>query len=182
MITSEEIFKIGKFQKTHALKGELNVILDIDPEYFQEGNPLIVMIDGILVPFYIETIRKKGSQSYLVKLQGIDSEEDARMFVNKEISILRKDAEELLDDEELLQDEELIGYEVFDKTSNSKVGVLTGIDSTTSNVLFLVDNSGETIYIPATEDFIIKFDDENKSILMQLPEGLIDLNTKDKNN
>ena len=36
MIKEEDTIKIGKFQKTHALKGELNALLDIDPEYFTD--------------------------------------------------------------------------------------------------------------------------------------------------
>ena len=75
MIKEEDTLIIGKFQKTHALKGELNAIIDIDPECFVEGKPLIVEIDGILVPFYVDTYRKKGSLSILIKLDGIESEE-----------------------------------------------------------------------------------------------------------
>ena len=52
MITEEEITSVGKLLKTHALKGEMNMMLDIDPGYLEDGNPAILDIDGIYVPFY----------------------------------------------------------------------------------------------------------------------------------
>lgn len=65
MIEEKDIKAIGKFQKTHALKGELNAILDIDSEYVSEGNAVVVDIDGIFVPFFASSVRPKGSTSYL---------------------------------------------------------------------------------------------------------------------
>ena len=50
MITEGEITSVGKLLKTHALKGEMNMMLDIDPGYLEEGNPAILDIDGIYVP------------------------------------------------------------------------------------------------------------------------------------
>lgn len=179
MIKPEEIINIGKFQKTHALKGELNMISDIDPEYFLEGNPLIVDYDGILVPYYVHSIRPKGSTSYLVKLDGIESEEEASQFVNKEIGIIKKDAEDWLDDE-IVDSNGLIGFTVLDSETGNSLGEITDIDDSTSNLLFIITNeSGEDIFIPANDDFIKEIDENEKIIRMNLPEGLIDLNKKD---
>lgn len=178
MIRREEIVGIGKFQKTHALKGELNMILEIAPEYFEEGNPLIIEDDGILVPYFAENIREKGSTSYLIKLVGIDSEEMASKFVNKEINILKKDAEELLDGE-IIDAEEFQGYKIIDDKNGEEVGTVETIDDSTANILFLVkDEEGDILYIPANENFIVAVDDEKKIIRMNLPEGLLDLNNK----
>ena len=70
MIEASEITAVGLFQKTHALKGELNAILDIDPDYFIEGNAAIVETDGIFVPFFISGIRPKGKTSFLSQSTG----------------------------------------------------------------------------------------------------------------
>lgn len=173
MILSNEIAAVGKFQKTHALKGELNMISEIDPAYFEEGNPLIVEDDGIFVPFYVESIRKKGSTSYLVKLEGIEGEKEASEFVNKEIYILKTDAEKLLE-HEIIEADSLIGYHVIDLNTNKDLGAITDIDDSTVNVLFIVKNENEEdIYIPAHDDLIEEIDDDLRKILMKIPEGLI---------
>ena len=51
MIEEKDLTPVGKFLKTHALKGELNAILEIDPEFFTEGYPLVIDVDGAFVPF-----------------------------------------------------------------------------------------------------------------------------------
>lgn len=179
MIREEEIIIIGKFQKTHALKGELNMISDIDPEYFTEGHPLILNYDGILVPYYIETIRPKGSTSFLVKLKGVNNEEEASFFVNKEIGILKKDAESWLDTD-LLDSNQLQGFKIINEDKKEEIGIIDSVDSSTANLLFIVkQKNGEEILLPANEDLITEIDLENKLITMILPEGIIGLNKKE---
>ncbi|MCH5225400.1 MAG: 16S rRNA processing protein RimM [Muribaculaceae bacterium] len=178
MIRRDELKEIGKFQKTHALKGELNMLSEVDPEYFLEGNPLIVDMDGIFAPFYATSIRQRGSQSYLIKLDGIDNENEASRFVNQEIFMLRRDVDEWLEDPDE-EEEALIGFRVVDFESGEEIGTVEGIEDSTVNVLFIVEgDEGEEIYLPATEDFIESIDEESGKIYMRLPEGLIDLNKK----
>lgn len=179
MIKEEEISAIGKLQKTHALKGELNVMLDIDPEYLESGNPAIIDIDGIFVPFYAESVRSKGSFSYLVKFDGIDSEFEARKLVNKTVYAVKDKLKEYLednyDDEYALYDD-LIGCTIVD-VETGVIGKVVDIDSNTENELFIVETSeGNIVYIPLTEDFIKEIDEANRTILMTLPDGLLDLN------
>lgn len=179
MIEQKDITAIGKFQKTHALKGELNVILDVDSSFLSDGNAVIVELDGIFVPFYASGIRPKGNTSYLVKLNGIDSEEEARRFVNKIIYALKSELAPFLEveEEDIADEDELIGYEIIDYDSNNVIGEIESIDSSTSNLLFIVASpSGATVYIPAAEEFVVEINDEEKKIYMRLPEGLIDLN------
>lgn len=178
MINPEDVIIIGKFQKTHALKGELNFISNIDPEYFLEGNPLIIEYDGILVPYYVNSIRPKGSTSYLVKIDGIDSEEEANQFVNKEIWILKRDAETWLEDE-LIDSNELKNYKILDSQSGKEIGILERIDDSTSNLLFIVkEPSGEEIFIPANNDLIIEINENDKFIKMIISDGIVELNKK----
>ena len=185
MINDNEITEIGKFQKTHALKGELNAILEVDPEFFEEGNAAIVNVDGIFVPFYVAGIRPKGSTSFLIRLEGIESEEEAKQFVNKSIYALKSELAPFLeiDEEELGDDSELIGYEIVDNDSGTSIGRIDGIDDSTHNLLFIViTDNGEELLIPAADEFILSIDDESRIIRMSLPDGLIDLNIKSNKN
>ncbi len=179
MITEEEITSVGKLLKTHALKGELNMLLDIDPGYLEEGNPAILDIDGIYVPFYAESVRTKGSFSYLVKFEGIDSEIEAKKLVNKSVYALRERLKEYMlenYDEEYALYDDLVGYTIEDVDSGV-IGNVVEIDTNTENELFIVETpEGNTVYIPLTEDFIESMDEDKKLITMRLPDGLLDLN------
>lgn len=179
MITEEEITSVGKLLKTHALKGEMNLMLDIDPGYLEEGNPAILDIDGIYVPFYAESVRTKGSFSYLVKFEGIDSEIEAKKLVNKTVNALRERLKEYMlenYEEEYTLYDDLIGWTI-EETDAGVIGKVVDIDTNTENELFIVETpDGKTVYIPLTEDFIEKMDEERKTVHMRLPEGLLDIN------
>lgn len=185
MIESKEITAVGKFQKTHALKGELNALLDIAPDYFFEGNAAIVEVDGIFVPFFLSGIRTKGKSSFLIQIDGINDEKEARLFVNKTIFVEKSRLAPFwdIDEEELSDDWNFIGYNIVDTDTYSVLGTVSAMDTSTQNILFIVDTPKDgDVYIPAVDDFIQEVDDEKKIIRMRLPKGLIELNKKDVDN
>ena len=51
MIKEEEVYKIGKLGKTHGVKGEISFLFDDDVFDRVDADYLVLMIDGILVPF-----------------------------------------------------------------------------------------------------------------------------------
>ena len=179
MISDKEISAVGKFQKTHALKGELNAILDIDSEFIAEGNAVIIDVDGIFVPFYASSLRPKGNTSYLIKLDGIDTEQEAKSFVNKTIYALKSELAPFLEieEEELRGEDDLIGYQVVDNSTGATLGKIERVDSSTQNLLFILKTSdGRELYIPAVDEFILDIDDSGQRIFMNLPAGLLELN------
>lgn len=176
MIKKEDIVEIGKFQKTHALKGELNALLDVDEDYANDGHPFIVDIDGIYVPFYAESIRPKGSESFLVKLRDIDSQESAQKMVNKEIFGLRADLVDYFDDPDMEIVADFVDFRIVD-SHLGEIGTIVDVDDSTANVLFVVENTvGDRIFVPVAEEFINAIDDERRIIETTLPDGLVDLN------
>jgi len=67
-----------------------------------------------------------------------------------------------------------IEFRIFDKDNNF-IGIVTDIDTSTQNVLFIVDNGEKQILIPACQDYILQIDEMKKIIYMDLPEGLLEL-------
>lgn len=186
MIKRSEITLIGKFHKTHALMGELNAVLDIDASFLDTIHPLIVDIDGIFVPFYCESVRQKGTFSSLIKIQGIDTEEDARSMVNKEIYALKKDVAAFENednaDEEGGYADDFIGFKIEESDKGKVLGEITGVDLSTANALFIVETEGgEILYIPVAEEFINYIDEDEQVIGMTLPEGLTEINVSNSN-
>lgn len=181
MIEEKDLAPIGKFQKTHALKGELNTLLDVDPEYVTDGNALIVDMDGIYVPFYADSIRGKGTSSFLVKLDGIDSEAEAKPFVNKTIYAMKSELASYADESgegDVVFLDDLVGYSLTD-SDLGKIGAIAEINDDTDNALFIVETpDGERVYVPAADELIEYIDHDAKEVGMRLPEGIIDLNNK----
>ena len=175
MIRSEDVRKIGSIGKPHGVKGEF-VFMLTDEDFLQDGEDcLIIAIDGLLVPFFIEEWRIRSSSTALVKLCGIDDVERARRFTGCEVYRMRRDD----DDDEVALCIEDCGFTIIESGSGTVIGTVTAIDDTTANVLFEVTTpQGGTILIPASDDLIESVDNENKTITMLLPHGLLDINNR----
>ena len=74
MIKQDDVYKIGRIGKPHGIKGELTMMVEDDVFDRVEGEYLILLIDGILVPFFIEDYRFRSEQSALVKFCDIDTQ------------------------------------------------------------------------------------------------------------
>ena len=85
MIKKEEVYKIGLFNKPHGIHGELQFTFTDDIFDRVDCDYLICLLDGIFVPFFIEEYRFRSDSTALVKLEGVDSAERARMFTNIEV-------------------------------------------------------------------------------------------------
>ena len=100
MIKKEDVFKIGQFAKPHGIKGEITLMTDCDVFDDTDDPYIICDMDGILVPFFLEDYRYKTQSSMLLKLEGVDTEEAAREFTNRDVFYPL----ELMDENELLGD------------------------------------------------------------------------------
>ena len=83
-----------------------------------------------------------------------------------------------MEDGDVFTEGELIGYEVRDRKAG-RIGKVAGIDDNTENVLLVVENEvGEDVFIPFVDDFIEEIDEGENVIYTDLPEGLVNLNSK----
>lgn len=169
MLRKEDFVYYGKFLKPHGTKGEIG--LEGDSILLGEECDFVACdIDGILVPFFFETRRTKNSDTLIVKIERMESAEEVRFLTNREAYIPR----EWTEDSEALSWSFFRGFIAVDENLG-ELGQITDIDESTINTLFVIDNDGEEILVPAQEEFIIGIDQENREILFNLPEGLVTL-------
>lgn len=169
MIKESEIYKIGTITRIHGVRGEVSFSFTDDVWDRADAEYLILRIDGILVPFFMEEYRFRSDTTALVKFQDYDSAEAARELCGCDVYFpyaLRPEPNE--NDEYTWR--YFTGFRVVDKQAG-ELGEITYVDDSTQNVLFHV---GEHL-IPAVESFISDIDHQARIITMQLPEGLLDL-------
>ena len=168
MIRHEDVYRIGKIGKPHGVKGEVSFHFDDDIFDRTDADFLILELDGILVPFFMEEYRFRSDSLALMKLEGIDTQERARELTNCEVFFPR----EQQDDEENLSWAAIIGFTVIDEQTNTPVGTIASVDDSTENVLFELED--DTL-VPASEDLITNIDTKKRTITINLPEGLLEL-------
>ena len=168
MIKPEEVYRIGRLGKAHGVKGEVSFQFDDDIFDRVDSDYLILEVDGILVPFFIEEYRFRSDTVALVKFEDVDTQQRAAELTGCDVYFPRS----LADDDETPSLSMLIGFDVVDVTTGTTVGRIAAIDDSTANLLFELEDGR---LIPAAEELITNIDSKNKVIKMTIPEGLLEL-------
>lgn len=166
MIREEEVYKIGKLGKPHGVKGEVSFHFADDIFDRTDCEYLVLKMDGIMVPFFMEEYRFRSGETALVKFCDIDTQDRAAELTGCEVFFPRDIAES---DEETLSWAAITGYEIVDSGSGRTIGRIAAVDDTTVNTLFELEDG---TLIPAAEELIAEVDATNRRIVMNLPEGL----------
>jgi len=172
MISRDDVFKIGHIGKPHGVKGELRFHFDDDVFDRADADYLFLDIDGILVPFFIEEYRFHGSETALMKFEGIDTIDQAEQIVPTDVYFPRQ----LTPTDEAPSWAQIMGFQIVNDETGEHVGTLQGVDDSTANVLFeVMTDDGRDLLLPANEDLITDVDTEEKIIRIILPQGIADL-------
>lgn len=169
----EDHYLLGSLLKTTGIKGEIILKFNNDlSEEILKLESIFVEVDGKLVPFFIEQIKIKSSQTVIVKIDDLDSDLKSSEFVGYNFYISKTQKEEFdLDVDEYIEVE---GYKVKDQKDNLIGTVIEFIDISKNPLLNIKTSNGEVL-IPAKEELIIEIDDELQIIYINIPDGLIDV-------
>ena len=196
MIRKEDVFKIGRLGRPHALEGEIVFTFTNDIFDRTEAPYWVMEMDGIPVPFFLESYRFRSDTTALVKFLDLDDAEAVRMLSDHDVFFPKAYAPE-----EELADCALTwgyfeGFEVRLAADGRLLGTVTAVDESTLNTLFEItpdsasgsgSGSGsdfgggsgsaapEPIVVPANEDFIVRIDEKGHCLYMSFPEGLLEI-------
>lgn len=177
MITRDELILIGRYNKPHGVVGEISATVDVPVDSMSALSCLVSEMDGIFVPFFVNACRPKTAETVLLTIDGVGTEQEAARLVNHDIYALKKDYDLASDDADAdgYPLDYFIGYELRD-TDGSRVGEIIDVDEQTENAIFIVERDGDEVMVPASDDLIVEFNEDNKVMVMDLPQGLLDLN------
>jgi 16S rRNA processing protein RimM len=169
----EDCFYLGKIAKKFSYKGEVLAYLDTDePGLYENMESVFVELNNHLVPFFILESRLHKNDFLRIRFEDMDSEEAAERILGCELYLPLTALPALEGNKFYFH--EIIGFTAQDKRLGN-IGIITGINDNSAQPLFEIKKGETEILIPMIDDFIIKVDRENKTILLDTPEGLIDL-------
>jgi 16S rRNA processing protein RimM len=169
MIKREDVYKIGRLGKAHGVKGEVSFQFDDDIFDTTDADYLILEIDGILVPFFMEEYRFRNDSLALVKFCDVDTQQRASELTGCDVYFPRTLAEE---SEGQLSLSSLVGFDIVEASNSKVVGKIAAIDDTTQNILFELEDGR---LIPASDELITNIDTNRQQIIMQIPTGLLEI-------
>jgi 16S rRNA processing protein RimM len=125
-----------------------------------------------LVPFFIESSSLHKNDFLRIRFEDMITEEDADAIIGNAIYLPIKMLPKLTGNKFYFH--EVIGFEIEDKRCGI-IGKIVSVNDTTAQPLFEVLNGDVEMLIPMIDHFLVKIDRENKKVLMDLPEGLVEM-------
>ena len=167
----ENFYFLGYITKTHGLKGDLTVFLDVDDiQNYKKLESVFIEIGDDLIPFFIETIELKPPDKAIVRFQDIKPG-DANMLLKRNLYLPLDRLPKLSGNRFYFH--EVIGFEVID-TKHGNTGKIESVLEIEPQALFQISFKGKEILIPVVDEIINEVDREKKQIIVTTPEGLIE--------
>ncbi|MGN0032971.1 MAG: ribosome maturation factor RimM [Candidatus Limimorpha sp.] len=171
-MTKDNCFFFGKITKTHGLKGELTLKIDVaNPGDFTDLKYLLIDENKNMIPYFIDKQIIRGDKMFLY-FQGVDTLEKASFFVGKSVFLPNEFLPEL--DEDDFYYSEIIGFTLFDE-SLGEIGKISDVIEYPTQAVIQVMKDGKEILIPVHDDIITKIVKKEKSIVVRTPEGLVNM-------
>ncbi len=168
-----DFLRIARVLKSYGTEGEILVgFRELGPEDLNLKEPVFIMFDGLPVPFFIESLKEKGTSKALLRITGVANLKDAEELAGKEIFAKKSAIIPGDGDDEVLDIEDLLGWTLQGK-DGEKIGEIFDFEPIPGNPCLYVEVNGETIMVPIHDDLIIDIDEEEQTLTFDLPEGLI---------
>ncbi|MFT3980228.1 MAG: ribosome maturation factor RimM [Ferruginibacter sp.] len=167
-----QYFKIGKFAASHGLDGRLilvhnlgkkTALKDLETVFIQESK------DNFM-PYFIENCTAKSDTEVYVKLEGIDTKETARKLTPKEVWLTAEDFDQYAAKSSPIS---LLGFDLVDGQQN--LGEIIEVIEQPHQILCTILYKGNEALIPVHEGNLLKMDQKNKKVFVEVPEGLLDI-------
>lgn len=163
---------IGKITAISGLNGEviLHHILGKKNNFKNVKTIFLEMQPGSYLPYFIENGKANFTDKTLLKFDDVNSKEAAKLLLQKKAFLLPVDFEKNVAEKAPVS---IVGYAViFDKKI---LGKIENIIEYPQQVLLQVNNNGKEILIPMHEETLLKIDRKKKEVIVQLPDGLLEI-------
>ena len=165
MAETGNLIQIAKVLKSNGTDGELVMsFLTVDPEDINPKEPVFIEFDGLPVPFFIQSLVRRGNTKALVHLNDIENGEDAEEIVGQAV-YMREDEDAGYEEGDFSF---LVGWTLYDE--ENPVGEIVDFIDIPGNPCLEVEGGA---VIPLHEDLILEVDENDSRLVMSLPDGLV---------
>jgi len=123
-----------------------------------------------LLPYFTENVRKKGNDEFYLKLEGIDSKESASKFIRHEVWMKEEEVQTHTGKNNPIS---WVAYQIVDQGKN--LGQVLEVIEQPHQILCRIEIDGKEVLIPINEQTLVKVDHKSKLLLLNLPDGLLEV-------
>lgn len=167
-----EYFKIGKFVSTFGLQGELILKHNLGKKTSLKGLQALFIEEKkeSFIPWFVEATRIKSDDELYIKLEGVSVLEKAAKLTQKQVWIPEPDFKKYSSKSSPIN---FLGYDVVEE--DKVLGKILEVIEQPHQILCRIDLNGKEAFIPLHEETIIKIDKRKAQVIVELPEGLLEI-------
>lgn len=171
-ILTMQYFKAGKLVAVHGLKGELIFKHELGKKTSLKDLKAIFIEDrkDSFLPWFIESAKAKSANEVLLKLETINTREAAAKLSQKEIWFTEQDFKKFSSKSAPAN---LLGYTIIN--NKEKLSEVLEVIEQPHQLLCRIELNNKEVLIPINESFLKKIDHKKKEVIVELPEGLLDV-------
>ena len=168
----KEYFKIGKFVAAFGLKGELLLKHSLGKKTALKGLQAIFIEErkNSFLPWFIQSARVKSESEIFLQLAEINSREAAHKLAQKEVWLPEADFKKFSAKSSPIN---LLGYTILE--GEKELGKILEVMEQPHQLLCRIEMAGKEVLIPLNENTIRKIDNKAGRVIVELPEGLLEI-------
>jgi 16S rRNA processing protein RimM len=170
---------VGRIARAHGIRGHLVVNLETDfpDDRFRAGAEVFIERAGRVDAMRLTSVRFANGRP-IVGLAGIDTRNEAEALSGRELRVPVGQLRALPSGTFYRHD--LIGCRV-ETRAGAVVGVVRDVEGTVAGSRLVLEAPTGEIQIPLASEICTEIDTGAKRIVVEPPEGLLDLNVRDSN-
>ena len=168
----DQYLEIGKLVASTGLKGELVLQHSLGKKSDLAGIGTIFLPDKNkdFLPYFLESAKARSADEVTIKLEGIDTLEQARKLTPREVWVEEDSGRKLIAKNAPIA---LLGYILFDK--KTRIGEITEVIDLPHHLTIAVDYNGVEALVPIHPDNLISLDHAKKQVVAEIPDGLLEI-------
>ncbi len=172
IMKQEEAFYIGYITKTKGLKGEVQLFFEYDAPELLDLDVVFAEMNGKMVPYFVSSYKLQTNSTGNFYFDDIDHIDKAQPLIKKKIYLPFTKMPDRSDEDFHYND--LKGFIVSDE-NHGELGEILEVNEYPQQFVATVFYQNKEILFPLNEDMILEIDEELKTLLIELPDGLLDL-------
>jgi 16S rRNA processing protein RimM len=167
-----QYFKIGKLAASFGLKGEVVLQHSLGKKTSLKGLEAIFIEEkkDSFIPYFITNAKIKSHTEVFLQLEGIDNKEIARKLTPKEVWLTEDDFTKFAAKSSPIS---LLNFTLI--SEGKEIGEIIEVIEQPHQILCSILINGKEALIPVHDDNLINIDKKNKTVEVDLPEGLLEI-------
>jgi 16S rRNA processing protein RimM len=165
-------FNIGKLAATFGFKGEILLQHSLGKKTSLKGLEAIFIEDknDSFLPYFIESTKIKDETHTYLKLQGLNTKEEAHKIIKREVWIPEADFKKFAGASAPIS---LLGFTMINE--GKVLGEVLEVIEQPHQVLCKIMYNNKEALIPIHENSLMEVDKKKRIVYVDLPEGLLDI-------